>query len=105
MKHLVAKLWNDDQGALLASEYLFVVTILIIGTVIGLTAVREAVNHELSEVANALLALSQGYTISGQSGGGAVVDGSQAIDTPSLVTDPILTPAAIPSAIDTIPCN
>jgi hypothetical protein len=51
------------------------------------------------------LALSEGYTISGQSGCGAQTDGSQAIDTPSLVSDIINTAPAIPSNIDLLPCN
>lgn len=105
MKTLAAKLWIDDDGALIAAEYLFVVTILVIGTIIGLSAVREAINTELTEVANALLALSQGFTISGQSGAGASFDGSQAFDTPGYITDPVSTSPAIPSSIDAFPGN
>ena len=105
MRQLLAKLWTDDCGALIASEFLFVATILVIGTVVGLANVRDAVNTELSEFANALMALSQGYIISGQSGCGASTDGSMAIDTPGLVLDPINVPPAIPSVIDVIPCN
>ena len=80
-------------------------TILVIGTIVGLAAVREAINNELTEVANALLALSQGYAISGVSGAGGTVDGSSAIDTPALVPDPVATAPAIPSVIDAIPGN
>src|SRR4051794_23029182 len=94
MKQLFARLWKDDCGALIASEFLFVATILVIGTIVGLSAVRDAVNVELSEFANALLALSQGYTISGQTGCCAATDGSAAIDTPALVTPPTCTPPA-----------
>jgi hypothetical protein len=61
-----------------------VATILIIGLVLGLTSLRAAINAELTELANAILALSQGYTISGQQGCCARTDGSQAIDTPGL---------------------
>jgi hypothetical protein len=103
MTRLAARLWDDDSGALIATEYLFVVTILIIGTIVGLAAVREAINIELGEVANALLALSQGYTISGSTGANASFDGSQAFDTPSTVPEPIATPPAIPSGIDQFP--
>lgn len=97
------KLWSDDTGALIATEYLFVVTILVIGIVVGLTAIRDALNAELTETANAMLALSQGYTISGTSGSGGNTDGSAAIDMPGLLDDPILTPPAIPSVIDVTP--
>jgi len=105
MQRLMSKLWQDDCGALISAEYLFVATILVIGITVGLAAVRDAVNVELSELANAYLALSQGYAFSGQSGCCANVDGSQAIDTPSLVTPPTCIPPAIPSVIDIIPCS
>src|SRR5262245_16058135 len=105
MKQLALKLWCDDTGALIAAEYIFVATILVIGTIVGLSNVREAINTELTEVANALLALSQGFAISGQSGVAGQTDGSQAIDTPGLLQDPVLTPPAIPSVIDAIPGN
>lgn len=105
MKAMFAKLWNDDGGALLASEFLFVATILVIGTIMGLASVRTAVNVELSELANAILALSQGYIIQGQTGCGASTDGSQAIDTPATVTAITSVPPAIPSNIDILPCQ
>jgi hypothetical protein len=104
-ERMIDRLWNDDDGALIASEFLFVATIIVIGIVVGLSAVRVAVNAELSEFANALLALSEGYIISGEAGCCASTDGSQAIDTPSLVTPPVCTPPAIPSVIDIIPCT
>lgn len=102
---MMKKLWNDDQGALIAMEFLFVATILVIGIIAGLSSVRSAVNVELSELANAILALSQGYTIQGQVGCCAQVDGSQAIDTPGLVPDVLCNGQIIPSVIDLTPCN
>jgi hypothetical protein len=102
---MLKKLWSDDTGALIAAEYLFVATILVIGIIVGLASVRDAVNSELAELANAYMALSQGYILSGQSGCCSATDGSQAIDTPALVPDPTCTVPAIPSAIDVIPCN
>ena len=103
MKHLLNKLWNDDCGALIAMEYLFVATILVIGIVVGLTNVREAINVELTELGNAILALSQGFGISGQTGAGGSSDGSQAVDTPITLTPPTSTPPASFSVIDVIP--
>jgi Flp pilus assembly pilin Flp len=103
MKQLVLKLWQDDRGALIATEFLFFATILVIGIVAGLGGLRSAINIELTELGNAILALSQGFTISGVSGCCAAVDGSQAIDTPGLLPGFICTPPAIPSVIDVIP--
>src|SRR4051812_15117497 len=105
MQRLLRQLWADDQGALIATEYLFVVTILIIGTIVGMTNLRDAINIELTETANALLAISQGYTISGTSGGGGGTDGSQAIDTPGLSSDITPVPPSAPSVIDVTPSS
>src|SRR5437879_2070548 len=105
MRQLLAKLWKDDCGALIASEFLFVATILVIGIVVGLANVRDAVNTELTEFGNALLALSQGYIISGETSCSASTDGSQAIDTPQLLVPPTHVAPAIPSVINVAPCS
>jgi len=105
MKSMLKRLWSDDQGALIAMEFLFVATILVIGIIVGLSSVKNAVNAELTELANAILALSQGYTISGQTGCCASTDGSAAIDTPGLITGPTCVAPAIPSVIDVTPCS
>jgi Flp pilus assembly pilin Flp len=105
MLNLFAKLWNDDQGALIATEFLFVATILIIGIVVGLSALRGAVNAELAELGNAILALNQGYSISGLTGCCASTEGSQAIDTYGTVSTPTCVPPADPSVIDVIACQ
>jgi hypothetical protein len=96
MRKLLAKCWKDDCGALIATEFLFVATVLVIGTVVGLTAVRNAVNAELTELANAILALSQGYVISGQSGCGAATDGTSVTDLPGTEPCPINTTPSVP---------
>lgn len=105
MSNMLKKLWSDDQGALIAMEFLFVATILVIGVIAGLSSVRSAVNAELTELANAILALSQGYTINGVEGCCATVQGSEAVDTPDLITGPLCTPNAIPNLIDVTACN
>src|SRR5262245_44946000 len=101
----LSRMWHDDQGAVIATEYLFVVTILVIGIIVGLSNLRAAVNAELTELGNAILALSQGYTIQGETGSGASVDGSQAIDTPGFLTGSTQVPPVAPSVIDVQPAN
>jgi hypothetical protein len=84
MRTLLTNCWRDDCGALIATEFLFLATILGIGTVVGLASVRDAVNTELHELANTILSLSQGFTISGVTGCGAFVDGTAVVDVPEL---------------------
>jgi hypothetical protein len=83
MRKLILKLWKDDGGALIATEWVFVATILVIGTVVGLAAVRNAVASELTEFANAVMALNQGYTITELANCAAENEGSTAIDRTS----------------------
>src|SRR5215468_10083323 len=91
MCKLLLKLWNDDEGAIIAAEYLFIATILVIGIIVGLVSIRDSLNSEFAELGNSFLALSQGYTISGQSGCCSFTDGSQTIDNPALLPDPTCT--------------
>ena len=100
MRKLLRLLWRDDRGALIAMEYLFVGTILVIGIVVGLTNLRDAINAELTELGNALLALSQGFTVSGTNGAGGTTDGSGANDTPGNLTPPTYQPPSNPVTID-----
>ena len=44
MLRLLRKLWRDDEGALLATEWVFMATILVIGVIPGMVAVRDAMN-------------------------------------------------------------
>src|SRR5947209_17983521 len=101
---MLLRVWRDDEGAVIATEYLFVVTILVIGLVVGLANLRTAINAELTELGNAILALSQGYTVNGTSGPGGGSDGSQAIDTPSTLPGSNSVPPFAPSVID-VPLN
>jgi Flp pilus assembly pilin Flp len=105
MIELMKQLWNDDGGAVIAIEFLFFITILIVGIIAGLVGVRAAVVAELTELANAILALSEGYSFSGLIGCCSFADGSQAIDTPGFVPGPVCTPPAIPSPINVLACQ
>jgi len=105
MTSLFCALWHDDRGTIIALEFLFVATILVIGLIVGLAGLRDAIITEFTELGNAVLALSQGYIFSGKTGCCSATDGSQAIDTPGLLPDPVCTAPAIPSVIDELPCN
>jgi hypothetical protein len=87
MRDLVFRLWADDCGALIATEWVFVATILVLGAITGLVAVRQAVISELEEFANAVLALNQSYSFSGQTNCQASTAGSafsDAVDSISI---------------------
>ena len=88
---------------LIATEWLLVATILVIGVITGLVAVRQAVLTELENVAAAVGSLSQAYSFSGQANCQASTAGSQFGDEPS--STPLrLTPASQAAAAQT-PCD
>jgi hypothetical protein len=101
MSRLLRRLWSDDCGALLGAEWVFVGTILVLGTITGLVAVRQAVNSELTEFAQSVTALNQSYSFSGQANCAASTAGSQAVNTPSnaAALAATKTPAASPVTI------
>src|SRR5205807_2744408 len=87
MRELMTRLWDDDCGALIATEWVFVATILILGIITGLVAVRQAVISELTEFAQAVMALSQSFSFAGQSNCLASTAGSQATDSTNTITE------------------
>lgn len=82
---MFSKLWNDESGVI-AVEYLFLVTIVGLGLAVGYANLEGAYNMEYSELANAVLALNQGYSINTQSGCFASKAGSNAMDTAGSVS-------------------
>jgi Flp pilus assembly pilin Flp len=61
-------LWQDECGAVISAELVLVLTILVIGVIVGLSEVAAAVNTELNDVSNAIGALDQSYFFSGFKG-------------------------------------
>jgi hypothetical protein len=81
MFNLMFKLWDDDGGALIATEWVFAATILVLGLVVGLNTVASAVNAELADLANAISSLNQSFSFGGSSGCCASTAGSFFLQT------------------------
>lgn len=64
MTHL-SRLFRDEAGFIISAELVLVMTIAVLGMVVGLTAVRDAVAHEMNDVSHAIGAVSQGYNVTG----------------------------------------
>ena len=60
---VLSRMWKEEDGVL-SFEWVMLVTLLTIGIVSGLTGARDAIIDELGDVAQAMLALDQSYTIS-----------------------------------------
>jgi len=64
---MLRTLWNDESGAVLSAELVLIMTILVIGMVVGLSELQDAVVNELNDVGEAIGSLNQSYFYHGQS--------------------------------------
>jgi Flp pilus assembly pilin Flp len=62
---MLRKLFHDECGAVISAELVLVLTILVIGVIVGLSEVAVAVNTELNDISNAIGALDQSYFFTG----------------------------------------
>jgi Flp pilus assembly pilin Flp len=62
--NVLKRLWLDERGVLLTSEFVLLATLLAIGMVTGIAALRQAVVNELADSAVAISA----WDVSVQSG-------------------------------------
>lgn len=65
MTHTLKMLLNDEAGFIISAELVLVMTIGVLSMVVGLTAVRDAVVHELNDVSHAIGSVSQSYSVTG----------------------------------------
>jgi Flp pilus assembly pilin Flp len=63
MKAGLKQLWIEEDG-LLAFEWTLLLTVLVIGIVSGVAAVRDGIIDELGDIAQMMLAVDQSYTVS-----------------------------------------
>ena len=64
----MTRLWVDDSGAILSAELVLLMTITVIGLIVGMVAVRDMVVSELADVGAAIGSLNQSYAFAGTSG-------------------------------------
>lgn len=71
------RLWADEAGFVVSTELILVATILVIGMVVGLATVRDAVVQELADVAAAIGSVNQSYEYSAITGHTSATAGSE----------------------------
>ncbi len=80
VRALLAKLWGDDQGALIASEYLALGTVVVLGGIGGLVSIRDAQLAESEEFARSVRQMRQTYQAPGLRSDVGSKAGSGAVD-------------------------
>ena len=59
---MLQRIWNEEDGVL-SFEWVLLVSVLVLGIVSGVTAARDAITDELGDVAQAMLAVDQSYSV------------------------------------------
>ena len=77
---LLQRLWNDEAGLVLSAELVFMSSVVVIGMIVGLSAARDGVTSELSDVGSAVSEYNQGYLVNGVTGHGASIAGTHHAD-------------------------
>jgi Flp pilus assembly pilin Flp len=62
MKQLLVRMWKDEDGVL-SFEWTMLTSLLTIGVVSGVAAVRDATIDEMGDLSQAMLSLDQSYYI------------------------------------------
>ena len=62
---MLKRLWMDEGGAILTTELILIMVLTVIGLIVGLTALRDAVDYQLADLAAAIAAIDVSYSWSG----------------------------------------
>jgi hypothetical protein len=59
---MLMRLWREDEGVL-TFEWIMLLTVLVIGVIGGVAAIRDAIIHECQGVVGAMVSLDQSYYV------------------------------------------
>ena len=80
---MLKRLWMDEGGAILTTELILIMVITVIGLIVGLVALRDAVDYQLADLAGAIAAIDVSYSFDGlrytAGGFGGVLSGHAAV--------------------------
>lgn len=62
---MLKRLWMDEGGAILTTELILIMVLTVIGLIVGLTALRDAVDYQLADLAGAIAAIDVSYSFDG----------------------------------------
>lgn len=99
MKKILRRLWCEESGVVISSELILFSTVVVIGMLVGLQTVREAVVQELGDFANAIGNINQSYSYAGVTGHHSSTAGSQLVDVIDDCDVPVPTAGNAPMCI------
>jgi hypothetical protein len=85
---------QNQKGFIVSTELMLIATILVIGLIVGLQAVRVSVVTELADVGGAIASVAQTYSFTGVSGHHASTNGSIYTDATDTCDDGTAQPSS-----------
>lgn len=80
LTRILRQLWRDDDGSVIAAEYLMLAGVVVLGGFSGVAAVRDATVNEGQETAQSIKTLNQSYRTPTSSSAAATAGGAYVID-------------------------
>ena len=65
MKHLLKEIWKDERGFVVSAELVLIMTIGVLGMVVGISSIASSITNEMNDISNAFGAVDQSYWYSG----------------------------------------
>jgi Flp pilus assembly pilin Flp len=93
LRNLFVRLWKDESGAVIATEYLMLGSIVALGSAAGMAEMRDSVIDEYKELGQSIRGTRQSYSAPAHRGGAAKTGGSAVTNDSSIPGTP-----AVPSA-------
>lgn len=78
----LADLWQDENGSILATEYLMLGSLVVLGGTTGMVAMRDAAVDEMKEYGRSVRNVRQAYSYPTMKNGVASRQGSSFSDSP-----------------------
>jgi hypothetical protein len=94
---LLKRLWHDDRGAVLATEWVLITTLFLIGLVPALLIIRHGLMSKFLDISGATLQLDESYGFTGAAVGDdrdRIAKGHKADPLGTEPSDPVLEEAA-----------
>jgi Flp pilus assembly pilin Flp len=79
-RRVLAAFWRDEDGVVIATELVLILTILVIGLIVGLTTLRNVLATELGDLGGGVGRLTQSFSFSGVRGHTSTTAGSLSVD-------------------------
>ena len=84
---MISHFMHEESG-IMTFEWILLITLVVIGCIVGITAIRDATTCELTDISTVTMALEQSYGVGGVSGtvSGSLDGGTTAVNVAGTIS-------------------